>query len=852
MVQGLVAETLDRFGIEDYTEKFRAIAESTPSKDVFGRILNQEYALRHFVDSLGLDIRGRLNWGDAGVGKSMTVDALIEALKKLDKGEEITGEYAPQVTAYYESLKNNPRGDIYALWNPDDYYTPIVFRANGDVNGETIDNILEGELKGLLQTLSDDGVKIAREAVAVDRAIDLLSDAYIDLAGKYEVGEFSWEVQPPTRKKGVRLTYQDSENEQTSEWNKSMNEVFLRLSKIFNRTDADFAVRKVLGYGPEKLLEATELSEKLFQEFYGRMNNLIDEQVSYFRAYQDSWEEAQPEVADWYGRVARFFENDKKRKPLIDSFWGLISGLVHEPDKKDEKDKKAELPKDMGFRFMEIRPSGQEIDLASLLEPSVVRRNEDDRLIIRRPTIEDPLELFVELEGPEMDDSYPLHHQIGLGELAYADVVFIDDGISDVLADTPTRKAMLTFLNDGRVSAMDGKVQVEFQSYCHLFACETNNPFRRVVFEGTDPEFDDGMERRWSTTFFESWAEYNDKLVNAFPHILHQSTAETRQKLPRPVGFSPEASNLLFHYLIEEPELVFPMTIGQTSKNIFKPILARVSGKGKNMVEPSDVIDWIEKERDVMMENMWMRFSLDQSPPRPQAKRVGHVNGLYAATCMDAGGAFHLSASLTKRMGNIHSADQKANLMDETFHAGVLTSDMWFNQVFGPFRLEVELKDCDYSRSGGPSATAANTYAIMSEVGNIPVCQNTYTTGTVLDKDGNVGIIGGVLQKARGAWRYHNKMYKEAGMDVPQMRVMVPPRNQRALYRSMLVVPELQEAIENEQVIVTPHETVWEGFELISGMPRSEYEPIIRERIAQLTNEIGLYDRQIRFGPEHQ
>ncbi len=853
---GLGKQQYEEHGIVDYSETFRSIQPDTT--EVFGDLLNQEDSLERFVESLALDVRGRLNLGAAGVGKTTCVQALFSALEKLDKGEEITGPYAEQIKAYHKERHSHARGEIIALWNPKDYHKPIIFRGR-DANATTsLEDVLAERHDELIKEFHVQGAQLVRDALLREQALSGLATAY--RAREHKSGDtrrLDWRTVDKART-GLPVAYAaKTPTALRNYWNKSVRGSILDLARSNPRQQVDVAMRAVLELGKD----AMENEQPYRTAWRKKAEQELDEiTVAWAESLGNeatTWKTVEPDIATWYGSVAAYLKNEKNREALLSSFWEEGASLISSEQAAVKKGKnKRSTTGELHDYMLRLQTAGKDFAVSDLMRPHRKRGPSGNSLIVRSPTVTNAIELFIDTDaefgrrmGPDYDsddDTEPLHRRIELGELAYADIVFLDDGLADMVAEKNIRQALLTYLSEGRISVAENKTQIECKSHCHLFACETSYPFRRQVFEGTDPEYDEGMERRFSIIEWPDFGKHNEKTIASFPRLLKKTTSEVRSVAGQGVYIEPEAMNLLYHNLLSasEPMLLFPLAVGQLSKYLFQPLAARVSGKGRDTVTAKDVREFLDNQRNQVkiMEEMYIKHGVAQHPDPTADRLVGHANGMYAGHGF--GGAFHLTAGLTHKLGEITSADKDAGLMDETFDKGVRMTDLWLNSNFGPMRLGLTLTDSEFSQSGGPSSSAVNTYATLSAIGGIPIDQNTYATGTVLDVHGTVGVIGGAFRKTRGSMIYHNERY--GGKDVPRMRVLVPRNNVRGFLRETLLDETVANALKDGSLEAVAHHDIWDGFELLSGMPRSQWEPIVRERIKELTHGIAKYDHRLK------
>lgn len=120
-----------------------------------------------------------------------------------------------------------------------------------------------------------------------------------------------------------------------------------------------------------------------------------------------------------------------------------------------------------------------------------------------------------------------------------------------------------------------------------------------------------------------------------------------------------------------------------------------------------------------------------------------------------------------------------------------------------------------YEEVEGDSAAAAELYALLSSLGDVPLRQDLAVTGSV-NQHGWVQPVGGINEKIEGFFR----TCKLLGLTGKQ-GVVIPAAN----VRHLMLRSDVLDAITTGQFHVYAVETVDEAVELLTGMPLGERDP---------------------------
>ncbi len=203
---------------------------------------------------------------------------------------------------------------------------------------------------------------------------------------------------------------------------------------------------------------------------------------------------------------------------------------------------------------------------------------------------------------------------------------------------------------------------------------------------------------------------------------------------------------------------------------------------------------------------------------RVEGTEVGQINALtviffgrYAF-----GRPARLTASVSMGTAGIVNIEREAKLSGSIHDKGVLIIAGFLRNRFGrgkPLSFSASLAfEQSYSGVEGDSASAAELYALLSRIGDIPLRQDLAVTGSV-NQRGEIQAIGGVNEKIEGFFRTCRRI----GLTGTQ-GVLIPASN----VRNLALHPEVIAAVREGTFSIYPVTTVDEGMELLTGLPAGE------------------------------
>ncbi len=256
-------------------------------------------------------------------------------------------------------------------------------------------------------------------------------------------------------------------------------------------------------------------------------------------------------------------------------------------------------------------------------------------------------------------------------------------------------------------------------------------------------------------------------------------------------------------------------------------------------VEEDDVLTAIREKRfrvSLVEEKIWDRIERETLLIGVKGKRTGQINGLavYSMGEYSFGRPSRITATTYLGKPGIVSIEREAKLSGPTYNKGNLIISGFLGNTFAqryPLSVSISLTfEQQYSGIDGDSASSTELYAILSALSGFPIHQGRAVTGSV-NQWGEIQAIGGVNEKVEGFF----KLCEQRGLPGDQ-GVVIPAANRDHL----MLMPEVQEAVNAGQFNLWSVSTIAEGIEILTGV------------LAGTPTKRGTYPRQTVFGAAQQ
>ncbi|MHA2620285.1 MAG: Lon protease family protein [bacterium JZ-2024 1] len=205
---------------------------------------------------------------------------------------------------------------------------------------------------------------------------------------------------------------------------------------------------------------------------------------------------------------------------------------------------------------------------------------------------------------------------------------------------------------------------------------------------------------------------------------------------------------------------------------------------------------------------------------RPTGKRVGVVHGLSVIGYADYtfGTASRITANTFVGQAGVINIEREVELSGPIHEKGVLILSGLlagkFAQKF-PLSLSATITfEQTYSMVEGDSASAAEYFALISELSGVPVRQDLAVTGSINQK-GEIQPVGSINEKIEGFFRICNRL----GLTGTQ-GVIIPDAN----IQNLMLKEEVISAVRAAKFHIYAIRTAEEGIEILTGLPAGEPE----------------------------
>ncbi|RME20219.1 MAG: Lon protease family protein [Candidatus Zixiibacteriota bacterium] len=196
-------------------------------------------------------------------------------------------------------------------------------------------------------------------------------------------------------------------------------------------------------------------------------------------------------------------------------------------------------------------------------------------------------------------------------------------------------------------------------------------------------------------------------------------------------------------------------------------------------------------------------------------RAVGQINGLsvYDLGEYRFGRPTRITANTSLGKAGVINIERDAELSGKIHNKGVGILTGYLRHTFAqdkPLAMSASITfEQSYGGVDGDSASAAEIYAILSSLTNVPIKQSIAVTGSVNQK-GMIQPIGGVNEKIEGFY----DTCKARGL-TGQQGVIIPHQN----VQDLLLRPDVLAAVKQGRFHIYPIKTVADGIEILMDMP---------------------------------
>jgi len=199
-------------------------------------------------------------------------------------------------------------------------------------------------------------------------------------------------------------------------------------------------------------------------------------------------------------------------------------------------------------------------------------------------------------------------------------------------------------------------------------------------------------------------------------------------------------------------------------------------------------------------------------------EKIGELNGLavYEMGDYSFGKPVRITAKTFMGEKGLINIEREIRLSGTIHSKGVLTLNGYLGAQYAqdkPLTLSASLTfEQSYQGIEGDSASAAELFALLSSLAEVPIKQGIAVTGSV-NQNGEIQPVGGVNQKIEGFF----KVCKDQGLDGRQ-GVIIPRKN----IPHLMLDDEVVEAVKSKKFNIWAVDHVNEGLEILTGIEAGE------------------------------
>ena len=224
---------------------------------------------------------------------------------------------------------------------------------------------------------------------------------------------------------------------------------------------------------------------------------------------------------------------------------------------------------------------------------------------------------------------------------------------------------------------------------------------------------------------------------------------------------------------------------------------------------------------------------------------VGEINGLGVTSYLlpyeaRFGIPQRISVAVSPGREELIDIEHEAGVADSDHVSAALTMAGYLAWRYGrqrPVSVVVRLRAEQQSEVGGPSSSAAETFALLSALANVPIRRSLAVTG-VVGQHGEVQLIGGVNEKIEGFWEICRARRAQGERPDGVYGVLIPVANAQDLMLRREVVAAIAE---EGWFHVWPIQSIDDGLPILTGVSARDIHTRV-ERQLQRYNEIALRD----------
>jgi predicted ATP-dependent protease len=758
----------------DFTQEIKHV-RNTPDTSK-NPAKNQKELLPKVLKTLISQYPNVLLQGETGIGKSLTLDFIIELLTDSKKFNQTIPELSKQEQALFNQIKNKIKGNLPTAYltipdfsNPRKV-TPIPYtdKSQLEKDSELFDNV---------------SIKIA------------------DYMQSFAIENFE-----------LIKKNQDQNNRLINFKNSTILNNFKDGLETILTQDPQFTQNKIFQNWGNNLQKYITQSKKSIESEITKITKTIEQINTHNKKCKN--------------------EDDKiNTLEFLKQFIGFVKNREDENIDRKELRRQLEFKLDFGAEQYLVN----DILISDYLE-IISLQNTDELNCVEFSELK--AERFIAKITGEKSD-FPPHRGIEeLGDIFGGSILYIKDnfkGFIDQITKGENKQGKETFLEylqTGIYSINKNGINYSFDIPRIILGCDNTDVFTNIENGGKITR-EHGLEARITTIQVPEITINNQQTRQDSIYVILQEIEKFNQQNNQQIQVDDESINAILNSTIEDSKAL-SLKYRELSIDIIQKVMSDALANGENTVT-INTLKQFELEKCPKTSNHFTDSNLDNYETKIlKESSPGQVNGL-SYTGEYNGSNILIKSKLTLDYGKrtnqkFQLSDIDSNLAKEDTHKGFTLAKQYITNFLSQIEDKQLLSDkfnwyvsTQFNRTygmGGPSASAAITAAIISELAQRPIHNNRHITGTI-EPEGTIGEIGGIYTKASAPHR----IKQLTGID---QTIIFPASNIQEMQNKLIIDPlEIQKSIN-----LIPVENFNQAYALLTN-------PEINNQIIQCSDNIG-------------
>ena len=275
----------------------------------------------------------------------------------------------------------------------------------------------------------------------------------------------------------------------------------------------------------------------------------------------------------------------------------------------------------------------------------------------------------------------------------------------------------------------------------------------------------------------------------------------------------------IVEWAVERAEAQNKITLRFTDvADVLREAAILIDGKKKSLINRKIVEEAIKQRtwRNNLLDEK-IKLSIEEGDMLIDTKgeRIGQINALtvYNNGITSFGKPARITATVASGNDGIINIEREADLSGNIHNKGMLIITSFLREKFSsqtPLSFTASIAfEQSYGGIDGDSASAAEIYALLSAIANVPIKQSIAITGSVNQK-GDIQPIGGVVEKITGFY----EICRDRGFTGEQ-GIIIPEQN----VKNLMLNNEIVDAVRRGKFTIYAIKSIDKGAEILMGLP---------------------------------